>query len=698
MVGTSKVLTVSYGTFSCTLEGFDDSFSTMKAIAEYFRDLASDDRYFGAEPPTPDAEMLARIAQREISRNVEAKIGENGVVLRATPGAANAAAELAPATPAPQPEAAAPEPQHAPQYAPQPVAEAQATIPAPAPAAPVAAPVQAAPSEFEPIEEGDDLSSVAAKLRRIRSVVQHAEAANATSIYSEDDETAAFFNAGDDAPLTAEGADAEQAEAEIEEVFEEVPEEITEDEITEEITEDEVAEVEIAEEVAETDDSDAAISDVMARLASASTIDADEEYEEDLQPEDVTEDSDFAAEIQAETAFENDGDDADAEADEDGTDENSTDEDAPEASDVRIVKVKRDVLQAAMAADSMSDILAPHLETAKDAEEAAETDPSSLSAEDEADLMAELAEVAAEGDDEGDDEDDQIAELEAELAEDNAEDNADSEEEAAQEAAQDDDATDEPDQIGQAVAHSMRRDRRAVLVEGNDDASLSRILEHTNSELQSGEGTRRRAAIAHLKAAVAATVADRKDGNASHNDAEEDAAAYRDDLAQVVRPRRLSAKGTEERPRQAPLMLVSELRIDRPAASDPSPGINVRPRRVTKGNLAIQLDDEEADEEMEAGNVFSDRAFARFAAEKGATQLPDLLEAAAAYACFVEGRPHFSRPQVMKEVSRAQPETTFSREEGLRSFGTLLRQGKIRKLKRGQFVVSEDTRFKPKAS
>ncbi|SHE98717.1 hypothetical protein SAMN05444279_11367 [Ruegeria intermedia] len=151
MVQNNKVLTVSYGTFSCTLEGFDDSFETMKAIAEYFRDLAAEDRYFGSEPPQPDAEMLARIAQRDTARHVEARPGENGVLLRASnrpPSTASSPMTADTRTPSMTPPL--PDPQ-------------------------------------DPVARAPAADSIAAKLQRIRAVVSHGD--HPPAPYTEEDET-----------------------------------------------------------------------------------------------------------------------------------------------------------------------------------------------------------------------------------------------------------------------------------------------------------------------------------------------------------------------------------------------------------------------------------------------------------------------------------------------------------------------------
>ncbi len=149
MSDANKILTVSYGTFSCTLEGFDEPFHAMKAIAEYFRDLAAEDRYFGAEPPTPDTEMLHRITEAAIQRRVEARMMESGLLLRQH--------DEAPATPVSEPE---PEPETIE------VAASEASTVAEADEAEIAQEITAAPADITDeaeieadIEEEDDVEA-----------------------------------------------------------------------------------------------------------------------------------------------------------------------------------------------------------------------------------------------------------------------------------------------------------------------------------------------------------------------------------------------------------------------------------------------------------------------------------------------------------------------------------------------------------
>ncbi len=639
MIGASKILTVSYGTFSCTLEGFDDSFGTMKAIAEYFRDLAADDRYFGAEPPTPDAEMLAKIAGREIKRQVEAKIDDNGVVLRPIEQSV---------------EVAAPVEQSAPVVEPAPVVEL-APVVEPIIVEPVAkekaAPLVVPTNEYDdtqdearagfmspeaPTEGGTE--SVAAKLRRIRAVVAKNQIAGATaSVFTE----------------------------ETDEVDEAEPEVAEQDDVT------------VDAEIKDTEE-DTNLSAMMSRVTQDSSDTSDEQDGADVKSaayeNDYEEGEDDALANNLETVTE------DAVAEDDAAEEDVAETmDDTEESDAgqemaklvkptraRVIKVKKPVIEPAGedGVDASDDIIAD--EYSQDDTETA-LGQTSLSAEDEAELMAQLADVEMET----------------------------------------------PAETDTGIDTAMRSERanRALHDEGGaeDEASVSRLLDETNAQLETSDSTRRRSAISHLRAAVAATVAERKVNPKKDAGTADDSDAYRTDLAEAVIPRRAKAKGGTREAHPAPLILVSEQRIDEIDTAEPSEqAATIHPRRIVKDMTPLHevesgLADLEPSDDSDASsddgaNIFADStSFADFAEKMGATELPDLLEAAAAYTAYVEGRPHFARPQIMRQVASFAGKNEFNREEGLRSFGQLLRQGKIIKIKRGQFEIADSTRFKPEA-
>jgi hypothetical protein len=757
MVNTNKILTVSYGTFSCTLEGFDDSFGTMKAIAEYFRDLASDDRYFGAEPPTPDAEMLTRIAEREIARRVQAQIEDNKIHLRADPGAAlpaaaaAASAEAAPAqhtqtTPAEETTEATPT---AEQTAPEVPTETAAPVsPAPevseTPVEAALAPIES-PAAEQPVHMEDD----AAEAREeIAPAAEEVETAAETSPVADEPietkEESAAEAAEDVAPTAEEAETAPIAEKAIEIEAVSLVEEVETEQASDAAeAQQATAPVEIAEETPvesapqpaiDPDSVAAKLQRIRAVVEQAEDSDSDgffteDEYAEEYL-EDVNEDIEAALEIddeaeaarteQPEDAAEDEHDDiaallqrygsaADAVADKDVEDDTAdseiesaeqAEEPAPEpepdfvaetiepaaeadlaepAADsaesaapadspvrARIIKMKRTDFEAAIAGGSL---------VAADDEE--EIDPNALSPDDENDLLRELAAVEAELNASD-------AHAEEDLADEDADDDSADNAAMAYEDEEDDifaelDADDDDSASEDSKDDSKSAGASLFAAEGNED-EMSRIFAEANTQLDEEGGKGRRNAIAHLRAAVAATRAE-AGGGKPHSD-NPDAEMYRDDLASVVRPRRPEvAKPNTRRPdarRAAPLKLVAEQRVD----LDDTKSTPIRPRRVSTPAAELPAN------QTGAGD------FAEYAESVGANALPELLEAAASYLSFVEGREQFSRPQLMTQVRQAEKDK-FSREDGLRSFGQLLREGKIEKLEGGRFKASASISYRP---
>ena len=770
MVQNNKVLTVSYGTFSCTLEGFEDSFDTMKAIAEYFRDLAADDRYFGAEPPQPDAEMMARIAQREIARQVEARSSDSGIHLRAAAAAPTAPAQVATpdATPAaetraePQLEESATEDADAV----EPVADSPATT---AEIADQIAEDREAVAETtaEDTDAASDsvLADVSGALRETRAEDLAADADEADDIQDDiqadlaDDLMVEAEDVLDPAPRSEDTVPATDSIAaklqRIRAVVAKTPnrsEEFIEDEHADAVS---TGENDLPEDVATAFEDDLrddepfedeatheeSVSDILDRLdltgarvdapASDDAADAEDESDADTVSETIAQDtlSDESAdepEAQAQpvrpqrplkartirvtrnvqaTPEDSDGsaaaDAAQPEAPEtqdasaaapsaEAESHANPVEEKPAAAEApaepirprrpvrgRVIRVKRAQADGSLI-DATAEDVTPRREPAADVPKAiapAAPKESSLSEDEEADLMAELAAVEAELMASSGSQADAAPAEEDAFEEDNAE-------------------------VAPEAPAAAERPAREILTssDASTDGDVSRLMAAADDRLSDEDAASSRETYNQLRAAVAAAQADTGESDDARREAR--TRAFREDLAHVVRPSRGgsddgAARGAGQA-RPAPLKLVAEQRIDpapedKPAAAaqaQPS-DTPVRPRRVSSVLMGSDEDDSAPAARQQDG------AFATYATEKGAVELHELLEAAASYMSFVEGRESFSRPQLINKVRMLEGQDDFNREDSLRSFGMLLREGKLKKASNGRFSVSSQIGFRP---
>jgi ribonuclease E len=661
MTSESKILTVSYGTFSCTLEGFDDPFNAMKAIAEYFRDLAADDRYFGAEPPQPDAAMLHRIAEREVSRLVDTRVRDNSVYLRPK---ADPAAPMPAGLPSAGSEAVSPTGQ------PRSLQDQSADTSAMMldDAADEADQAVVEPSLHDAIPDG-----VAARLARIR---QSVTPPSITAPLPEE----LLQEFGDETGMNV--ALAEDFSEDLAEDAEDLPEL----ESASDLADLSALVAEAEDDAAATAGSDALLADLAEMEPDDQTAAADlAEADDDAETDDASAVSDAL----------NDPDDAEALPLPEAILADSLPEDEPDMPDSLVEALADDPTPELLAGstfepDETSDTLATP----------SDDDPQATAAKGGGRSKRVSSRVVRIHPD--DDEDEDI-----------------------------DAAADQPD------PNATR-----ILSGSGEDAEVARLLRQADDVMADAENRRRLESIAHLKAAVVATEADRATSGEGKSSATAKLDPYRDDLAHVVQPdaepspearqprKNVSVRPQEPRPgtmrsgtaNPPPLVLVSEQRIDRvsPAPAGPhhregqpmvalrtgrltgaigagaTAGIPMQPHkklvldRASNGNAAEIDDEDDIDEDL---TEMDEAGLASFAERVGVKSMAEMLEAAAAYATCIENRNQFTRPQLMRRLMASAGGRPISREDGLRSFGTLLRTGRIEKISRGQYVLAESSPY-----
>ena len=752
----NKVLTVSYGSFSCTLEGFEDSFETMKAIAEYFRDIAATDPAFGSALVPPDLEMITQIARQDTVGDVDAREEDGHFYLRASDhvaetveqadidGMANIAAQtqtpsvLVPQVTARSGNGIAARLQRIRDAAAERARDTGVqtrTTETRSPIDNVFAETQAdqdaVANEFGGAAYDDDAHDIDAASAEMFTAHEEVEERTHEELRpdfadrdedsndvgplklaafqvddSEDEEEDVVVPADSDALVEIDDHEVAEPAAELKETATEDPADVLDALLRARAVQDaeiaEASEVPVDVDNIEVADDAPVISDPLSSIMSQIAAAEDDSEFEDEAPE-VEEQLSDSSDLIAAVISSHSKPAEHAEAEE--AVDPSPEAEAPAAVSDILARMAR-ARDTEESTDDQAEADEPSQSMVDDAEDDASPSPIALTEDEtsESDLVeTEAPEALAElQDDQADDEESQsnvthLSAYEAPRLPLSAENDDDAGSEETKRKAvvrkariikvtqenitrteeanskigimsNDNDApeTQPQNDVAEAVTedddlHVSASDRVSAKIGFMD---IDRLMTEAESQMGEPESTIRRSAFAHLKAAVAARRND--DGISRKEPADQSEVDYRSDLANAV--------------------------SNQSEGEDSVPATDTTEVPTDDRTLALVPETSTAEADFETSGDTA--GFPQFAQEHAATTLPDLLEAAAAYMSYVEGRQQFSRPQLMTKVREVEKDN-FSREDGLRCFGQLLRSGKIEKIKGGRFGATKDIGFRP---